>query len=383
MKIALNTSLLYDSHLRGWNRYTSSLIEGLKNSGASLFLYSREEIHPDFKKLFGEEALTYRSAPKSNYFYWEQVILPKWCKEDRVDILHSPFNYGLPIKTHCKKVLTLHDAIEQKFYFPTQSINEKLKPSSIKYRFIQALAPRVADHIITVSNHAKSDIVKEFNIKEDKISVTYEAHPKEFEALLAEEEKKKTLKKYNIDFPYFFYVGGFDERKNIPHLLEAFAKASLPNHRLVLGGGGSKTEIEKKASSLGINAFVHFSGYIDDKDLPAFYQGADAFVYPSHYEGFGLQVCESMASSCPTFVSDQASLPEVLGSGGLVFELGNVSQLTGMMTRIAESKEFKSELSTLASKRSKDFSWEKMATQTLEIYKNLLGKGKACNKTDS
>lgn len=374
MKIALNTSLLYDSHLRGWNRYTTSLIEGLKSKGLTLCLYSREEIHPDFKKRFGEKGISYRSAPNTNYFYWEQVLLPKWCREDRVDILHSPFNYGLPIKSPCLKVLTLHDAIEQKFYFPLQSLGEKLKPSSLKYRLIQALAPKVADHIITVSHHAKSDIHETFHIPSEKISVTHEAHPKEFELTLSSSEKEQVLKKYNIDFPYFFYVGGFDERKNIPHLLEAFAKAGLPNHRLVLGGGGDTSAIERAASLLGINAFVHFPGYIDDKDLPAFYQGAEAFVYASHYEGFGLQVCEAMASACPTFVSDQASLPEVLGSGGLVFELSSSTHLSDMISRVVEKKEVRDELVASALARSKDFSWDKMALQTIEIYKKLLGK---------
>lgn len=375
MKIALNTSLLYDSHLRGWNRYTTSLIEGLMNKGLSLCLYSREEIHPDFKKRFGNTGITYRSAPGANYFYWEQVLLSRWCKEDRIDILHSPFNYGLPIKAPCLKVLTLHDAIEQRFYFPSQSIGEKLKPSSLKYRMIQGLAPKVADHIITVSHHAKYDLINTLHIPVEKISVTHEAHPKEFEKSLSEDEKNNILKKYNINFPYFFYVGGFDERKNINFLLEAFAKAALPNHRLVLGGGGDTKELEKVASSLGINAFVHFSGYIEDEHLPAFYQGAEAFVYPSHYEGFGLQVCEAMASACPTFVSNQASLPEVLGSGGLVFDLDNITPLSDMISKVAQKKELRDDLSKAALTRSKDFSWEKMALQTIEIYMRLLGKG--------
>ncbi len=345
------------------------------DKGLNLCLYSREEIHPDFKERFKGKGVTYRSAPGTNYLYWEQVLLPKWCKEDRVDILHSPFNYGLPVRCPCLKVLTLHDAIEQKFYFPLQSFKEKIKPSSLKYRMIQALAPRSADHIITVSEHAKTDLINDLNIPREKISVTLEAHPKEFETKVSEEEKKEVLKKYNIDFPYFFYVGGFDERKNIPFLLEAFAKAALPNHRLVLGGGGDTSELERIASILGVNAFVHFSGYIKDEDLPAFYQGAEAFAYASHYEGFGLQVCEAMASACPTLVSDQASLPEVLGIGGLVFDLNDASHLADMLSKIATSKEIRDELSAKALKRSKDFSWDKMALQTIDIYKKMLGKG--------
>ncbi|MFT6069938.1 MAG: glycosyltransferase involved in cell wall biosynthesis [Bacteriovoracaceae bacterium] len=345
------------------------------HKGLNLCLYSREEIHPDFKERFKGKGITYRSAPGSNYLYWEQILLPKWCKEDRVDILHSPFNYGLPIKSPCLKVLTLHDAIEQKFHFPLLSFKEKMKPSSLKYRFIQSMAPRVADHIITVSQHAKLDLINELNIPKEKISVTYEAHPKEFEVRLSDEEKAAALKNYNIDFPYFFYVGGFDERKNLPFLLEAFAKASLTKHRLVLGGGGDTSELEKIATELGINSLVHFSGYIKDEDLPAFYQGAEAFAYPSRYEGFGLQVCEAMASACPTFVSDQASLPEVLGKGGLVFDLNDASHLADMISKVANSKEVREKLSKDAKARSKDFSWDKLALQTIEIYKRLLGKG--------
>ncbi len=374
MKIAFNASLLYNAQLRGWNRYTVSLLKELQNQGLSLFLYSRKAVHPEIKKLLGPNNITYREAPKSNYFMWEQRILSKWCLEDRIDLFHSPYNYGLPFSSPCPKVLTLHDVIEEKYYRPFESLVSKLKPSSIKYRFLQSSAPKNADHIITVSYHAKNDIKEFYKIPEEKIDVTYEAHPKEFEIKLSDQERKQVLSKYKINFPFVFYIGGFDQRKNIPFLLEAFAKASLPDHRLVLGGSGDSTDLERKASGLGINAFVHFTGYIDDQDLPAFYQSADAFVYPSLYEGFGLQVCESMASGCPTLVSDRGSLPEVLGEGGLYFDLDDPRALADMMSKISLKPDLKTELSEQALKRSKSFSWAKTAQQTIEIYKKVLSK---------
>jgi len=374
MRIAFNASLLYDAQLRGWNRYTVSLLRELKSQGINLFLYSRKAVHPDIKKLLGPENITYREAPHVNYFIWEQRLLAKWCREDRVDLLHSPFNYGLPSSCPCPKVLTLHDVIEEKYYRPFESLLSKLKPSSIKYRYLQSSAPKNADHIITVSYHAKNDIKEFYKVPEEKIDVTYEAHPKEFEVVLSTEEKAQTLSKYKVNFPFIFYIGGFDQRKNIPFLLEAFAKASLPDHRLVLGGSGDSTELQRKASALGINAFVHFTGYIDDLDLPAFYQTADAFAYPSLYEGFGLQVCESMASACPTLVSDRGSLPEVLGEGGLYFDLEDPRALAEMMSKISRKPDLKEELSEQAQKRSKAFSWANTALQTIEIYKKVLNK---------
>ena len=374
MKIALNASLLYDAHLRGWNRYTVSLIEELKKQDIALCLYSRRAIHPSFKDLFGSEGVTYREAPLTNYFYWEQVTLNKWCKEDRVDILHSPFNYGLPFNSPCPTVLTLHDAIEEKFYGSRFTLRQKLSLSGLKSHFLQSTAPKNADHILTVSYHAKEDIKEVFKVPEEKISVTYEAHPEIFSQRLGDEERSSTLSRYKIDSPFFFYIGGFDERKNIEFLLEAFAKASLENHKLVLAGGGNKENLQRKASALGINSQVHFTGYVEDADLPAFYQGADGFVYPSFYEGFGLQVCEAMASGCPTLVSDRASLPEILGAGGLVFDLDDVSHLSEMLSKISLKPDLKTELSEQALKRSNDFSWRNTATQTIQAYKKLLGK---------
>lgn len=374
MRIAFNASLLHNAQLRGWNRYTVSLLEGLKSQGINLLLYSRKPIHPEIKALLGNDGVSYREAPSTNYFFWEQFTLPKWCREDRVDILHSPFNYGLPFSCPCPMVLTLHDAIEEKYYAKDETLGSKLSLSYLKYRFIQNAAPRNADHVITVSHHAKGDIKEVFGIPDEKITVIHESHPASFLKEVPDEEREETLKKYQINFPYFFYIGGFDKRKNIPFLLEAFAKAALPNHRLVLAGGGDKTEVQKKASALGVNPFVHFTGYVDDKDLPALYQGADAFVYPSFYEGFGLQVCEAMASGCPTFVSERSALPEVLGGGGLVFDLEDVSHLSDMLSKISQKPDLKEELSDQAKKRSKAFNWDITASKTLDVYKALLNK---------
>lgn len=373
MKVALNASLLYDAHLRGWNRYTISLIEELKNQDLALCLYSRQPIDPTLKEKFGQKGITYREAPKKNYYLWEQFTLPKWCREDRVDIFHSPFNYGLPVNAPCKTILTVHDAIDEKYTTPALGLWDRLKPSFIKFQVLQNSAMKSADHFITVSHHARGDIKEVFEIPDDKISVTYESHPKEYEDF-PYEKRPECLMKYNINFPYFFYVGGFEERKNLPFLLEAFAKANLPNHRLVIGGGGDKTEIQRQASKLGINPFVHFTGYVEESDLPALYQGADAFIYPSLYEGFGLQVCESMALGCPTLVSDRTSLPEVLGNGGLIFELDDPSPLADMMAKISQKPDLRQELSNQAKMRSKDFSWAKTAKETADIYRSLLKK---------
>ncbi len=123
---------------------------------------------------------------------------------------------------------------------------------------------------------------------------------------------------------YVFFVGGWERRKNVPFLMREFAAADLDGVNLVLGGGTDpqRAELTQLADELHIADRTTMLGWIDDEDLPAIYSGALCFAYPSEYEGFGLQLCEAMATGCPTFASRATCLPEILGDGGETFATG-------------------------------------------------------------
>jgi len=374
MRIGINARLLRDPTMRGWNRYTVNLVAELSRSGVELLLYSDQPPHPAHLARFEPDSYRVVQAPPMRYVFWEQVWLPRQCARDRIDVLHSPYNYSLPWSSSCPRVLTLHDAIDAVYYRPQTKWTDNLSPRSLKWRLHNWAATSRANRIITVSNHAKRDLVKALGIPAAKISVIYEAADPRFSKPVSDDSLERVRRKYAIPARYVFYVGGWERRKNIPFLMREFAAANLDGVNLVLGGGTDpqRADLTQLASELRIRDRTTILGWIDDEDLPAIYSGALCFAYPSEYEGFGLQLCEAMATGCPTFASRATSLPEVLGDGGETFALDSPGALAELLRRVSMDADFRKDLSGRARVRSLEFSWAETARQTLSVYESLL-----------
>jgi glycosyltransferase involved in cell wall biosynthesis len=374
MRIGINARLLRDPTMRGWNRYTVNLVVELSRRGVKLLLYSDQPLHPAHLARFEPDSYRVVQAPPMRYVLWEQVWLPRQCARDRIDVLHSPYNYSLPWSSNCPRVLTLHDAIDAVYYRPQTKWTNNLSPRSLKWRMHNWAATARANRIITVSNHAKRDLVEALGIPAAKISVIYEAADPRFSQPVSDDSLECVRRKYALPARYVFYVGGWERRKNIPFLMREFAAANLDGVNLVLGGGTDpqRAELTQLAGELRIRDRTTMLGWIDDEDLPAIYSGALCFAYPSEYEGFGLQLCEAMATGCPVFASRATSLPEVLGDGGETFALDASGALAALLQRVSTDIDFRKDLSGRAHARSLEFSWAETARQTLSVYESLL-----------
>lgn len=374
MRIAFNARLLRDASLRGWNRYTINLLAELSNLGVSLFLYADQPLHESHLARLPAGNHQVRMAPPMRYFQWEQHWLPKQCAIDRVDLLHSPFNFGLPWRSSVPRVLTLHDAIGKAYHQPRTSWREKLQRESLQSDLYLWIARRRAHHLITVSEHAKQDLMKWYGIPADRITVIYEGAEARFSVPIDEVGRKRVRQTYGLFRPFVFYVGGWELRKNIPFLVRAFAAAKLNEIELALAGGTAEQQaaLRELAESLGVAERTHLLGWVADADLPALYAEALCFVYPSEYEGFGLQLCEAMAVGTPVLAARRSCLPEVLGDGGETFSLERPEELSEYLVRLAAQPAYWQELSVRSKCRGGMFSWRRMAEQTLTVYHRLI-----------
>jgi len=201
-------------------------------------------------------------------------------------------------------------------------------------------------------------LIEYLSIPEQKISVIYEAADPNFHQPILESDRSIVRAKYNLNFPYIFYVGGWEQRKNIPFLLKAFAAAKLEGVKLVLAGGSStqKTELLSLAIELNMVESLELMGWVEEEDLPILYAEAMCFVYPSAYEGFGLQLCEAMAVGCPILAANSTCLPEILGDGGKIFDLKSSDKFKELLLNINSDRQLLNELKTLAKQRSQVFS---------------------------
>ena len=287
---------------------------------------------------------------------WQQIRLPVVMKKLKADLLWSPCNIGpVCIRNH---VVTIHDA---SIFAGPQWFSKRFR---MYYRLILPIMGRVAKRVITDSNFSREELVKYRVCDDRKITVIPAGVNPEFTP-----DKSKIL-----DFPYILTVGSRDPRKNVLQFVNAWQRLPIHikgNRKLVIAGGGAKSfaaEIFKI-----IPNDVNFTGYINDKDLPSFYSGADAFVYPSLYEGFGLPPLEAMACGCPVVVSNVASLPEVCGDAAYYVDPYNVESIAEGMQKVLTDDTLRQNLIKKGLERAKLFSWEKAAKEHLKVFEEVSG----------
>jgi glycosyltransferase involved in cell wall biosynthesis len=209
------------------------------------------------------------------------------------------------------------------------------------------------------------------------VVVIYNAASPRFHERVPIEQIALVREKYRLPTQYFLFLGGFDKRKNVGTLVEAFAQLPKEAPALVLAGE-HKWEfaaISERITAHGLSERVLCPGAIAEEDLPSLYQGAIALAHPSRYEGFGLQLVEAMASGIPILASRTTSLPEVLGGCGLLFDPEDPASIALQMERIARDGNLRTALIESGRQRARFFSWRKAAEQTLGLYFDLLGYG--------
>ena len=373
LRIGFDGRILMHYEMRGLARYTVELFRAMKElAGEEVELFSFSPDMPSAKFL-AELDVTPVVFQARRELLWEHRELPKQLRRLRIDVFHATAERGLPYPRVCKQVLTRHDIIDR---LPEYCGREPWR-GRLRKRWADFVSVHRADKFVTVSEFSRQDICRFYGLPRDRVVVTYNAaHPRFYEKASAA-EIVRVLNKYSLPRPYLLFLGGFDRKKNVGALVEAYALLPRDAPPLVLAGE-RKWEypaIAARIGALGLASRVRCPGAIDDADLPSIYQAALAFVHPSLYEGFGLQLVEAMASGIPVAASDTASLPEVLEGCGLLFDPRDPKTIAQQMERIYADPELRSAMAAKGRERAREFSWRRTASQTLELYLEMLGRG--------
>ena len=300
---------------------------------------------------------------------WEQLILPKKLKRYNIDILHSP-HYTAPIFSKVSKVITFHDMT----FYTLPQVHTFFK--RLLFKTYMKISSKIADKILTVSKSTAKDVQKILKVNSDKICVTYNAKKDIYRPINDKKKIKEICLKYKISNDYILFVGTLEPRKNIKTLIKSYSKLIdeiNKDIKLVIVGkkGWMYKEIFKLIKYLEIEEKVIFTGFADLDDLPYLYNGAEMFVYPSIYEGFGIPVLESISCGVPTITSNVSSMPEVIGNAGITIDPTDIIELKNSMKKIIKNDNLKKKLKNLGIKQSKKFTWENCAINTLEVYQKV------------
>ncbi len=375
MKIAVNIQPILGAGKSGIGFYQQGLLKALVDMDDRddfiLQYFDLKRRHKNPAAQFGKSCVSNEPCRWFSFslYHLIEVFLPV---PYRLFFKSSPdvtmfFNYYLPPFAGGKKVLVVYDTVlkdcPETMSFKTRTMLKLTLKRSIKR----------ADKIVTISQFSKNQIIKHYNVApEDIVIIPCAADSKRFFPVSDREELRQQLcPKYGIDGKYYLYLGTLEPRKNISRLVEAYDKAvkkcaNLPLLVIAGGKGWLYEEIFRRVEELGLSRRVVFTGYVDDSDVPLLMNGAEAFCFPSLYEGFGMPPLEAMCCGVPVIVSNTSSLPEVTGDCGISVDPYSTDEIAEALIKMTD-REFNEAQRIKSVERAKIFSWEKSA----ELLKSL------------
>lgn len=296
---------------------------------------------------------------------WAKSVLPWLLKKYQIDLLVNLWPEG-PIFPDVKMITIVHDL--QPLLFP-----KEYRRTTYYFRYFVPMILKKSLSIIALSENTKRDIIKFYGIKPEKIKVIYQGVDLSFfKSKVKFEEIKEIKNKYGAE-KYILALGDHYPRKNFVGLIYAFSKINLP-HKLIIAGNPYKRftpVIEETIKRLNCQDKVIITGYVSKETLRILYQGADLFILPSLYEGFGRPLLEAMASGTPVIASKRASIPEVAGDAALLIDPENEEEIINSIKRVLENEKLRRELIEKGGERIKFFTYKNFCKEFLNLLFEL------------
>ncbi len=364
MSIVLDARTAID-HFPGIGRYVVNLAQAITRVAPDLDLTLLHD------PAAASSRLTLPDLPRvacsvSPFSVRQQWHVPKQLRAANATLYHSPY-YLMPYRPGVPTVLTCYDLIPLiygEYFTATQRVI---------YRVTNQLALRAARSILAISEATKADLIRYFHVDPSRIVVTPLAADAHF-TLQSSTAINAVREKYHLPENYMLYFGSNKPHKNLGRLVSAFSQTANSKQpsavHLVIAGQWDARYAEARQLAFG-NEHIHFIGTVSDDDLPALYSGAQLFVFPSLYEGFGLPVLEAMACGTPIITSNVSSLPEVAGEAAVLVEPTSVQSITAALDQVVSDRTLQARLRQRSLARAAQFTWEHTARETIDLYRSV------------
>lgn len=350
----------------GINVYTNKLIEHiLKQDRADefVFIYNDEKFlgryssYPNVKEV---------SVKAKNKLLWDQIKVPQVLRKEKVDVVFNP-KLSIPLFTRSKKVLMIHGA--EQFAVPTAfPLYDR-----IYVRIFMPLYGIFADKILTATKIGIDDLSKYLHLPKSKFTYVYEGVSKSFQ-VISKDKLKEVKAKYNLPDKFILFISGLTPLKNLKRVMKSYdIIAEKYDYNLVIAGFRKFKFIEdlEQVAKIKNSNKIKFCGFIPDEDLPAFYNLATLYIYPSLYEGFGLPVLEAFGSGCPVVTTQTGCTREVADGAAVLADPYSIDDITAKMELVLTDDKLRGEMIEKGLERVKHFSWEKCAAETIKVFHSL------------
>jgi len=379
MRVAINARLVsFDDSYRnaGISRFIYTLLEGLAaldwGQEYIAFMHPKEADRANDSPLARAARLRlvrtafWGADGPLRRIAWEQLALPGTLRTLGIDVFHSPANV-LPARLPCPSVVTVHDLAFMRYPQFFRSARRFYQ------RRLTARSVTRATQVVAVSESTKRDLVELMRVPEERIHVIYPGVAADFQPVGDPETRARCRAKHGLPERYLLYLGTLEPRKNLLTLVEAYARlrgqlADAPP--LVLAGakGWYYQPLFARARALGLERVVTFPGYVARDEQPLWYAGAEIFVFPSLYEGFGLPVAEALACGTPTITSNVSSLREVAGDVAWQFDPRNAEALAHLLRDVLADGAARDRIARAGPAWASQFSIARMARTYAGIY---------------
>lgn len=337
------------------------------HSGHEILLVvdTTQQLPAELKRAFRAVPLAPRPDGPAARLWWDHAAVGMLCRQLSVDALYCPAHVR-PLYAPCPTVVSVPDMMYHRF--PKQWAWS----DQAYFRLAVSSLTRHATRIAALSEATRQDLLPLLGIPAERVEVVYPGVPVGFQPV----DPASARKRYDLERPYILSVSSDHPRKNLPGLIAAYEQiaAAVP-HDLVLVGPSVWQSEETRAlvADSPVARRIRKVGVVPEADLVALYSGADLFVMPSLYEGFGFPVLEALACGCPTVTSDISSLPEVAGDAALLVAPGDTAALAAVLQRVLAEPALRAELRERGFAQARRFSWCRAATQTIGLLERAVG----------
>ena len=378
MRIGIEAQRLFRKHKHGMDRVVLELIRSLQmiDTKNEYFIFVKPD--QDNTAIKQTENFKIIEIPGGPYPLWEQFKLPRIAKLYNCDILHCTSNTA-PYSKKTPLITTLHDIIYMegsvlKLLLNKASMYQKF--GNLYRRIIVSKVVQNSRRLITVSNFEKENITNFFKLKNKDIQTVHNGVSQKFTNNIDADHILRVKVKYKLPENYLLHIANKDPRKNTKNVLIAFKEylKTVNTSQKLLMLGCKKDDLKimlKEINAVELYEHIILAGYISDEDLPIIYQLSDLFLFPSLREGFGIPIIEAMACGVPVITSNTSSMPEVAGNAAHLIDPNMPEEICRGMLKIMFNENYKKELIQKGLERSTAFSWNSMALQVLEQYKEL------------